>query len=113
MQGDLFADPEAAALRTLRKIPFDFHYRFRAPTEPAGHANRLKIVDWEAGALFWNVSQRHGDDWQRAFRDKFERALPASDLKFLMGTIHRFPDQWLIVIVIYPPRQPQGLLDLA
>lgn len=113
VQGDLFADPEAAALRTLRKLPFDFHYRFRAPTEPTGHENRLKIVDWEAGALYWNVRQRHGDDWQAAFRDKFGTGLPASDLKFLLGTIHRFPDQWLIVSVLYPPKQPQGSLDLG
>lgn len=96
VQGDLFADREAAALRTLRKIPFDFHYRFRSPMEPAGHENRLKIVDWEP-----------------AFRDKFGKALPASDLKFLLGTIHRFPDQWLIVSVIYPPKQPQQSLDLG
>jgi hypothetical protein len=113
VQGDLFADPEAAALRTLRKLPFDFHYRFRAPTEPAGHENRLKIVDWEAGALYWNVSHRHGDNWQTRFRERFENTLPASDLKFLLGTIHRFPDQWLIVSVIYPPKQPQGSLDLG
>jgi hypothetical protein len=113
VQGDLFADREAAALQTLRKLPFDFHYRFRSPTEPAGHENRLKIVDWEAGALFWNVQRIHGDDWQPAFREKFEKTLPASDLKFLLGTIHRFPDQWLIVSVIYPPKQPQQSLDLG
>jgi hypothetical protein len=88
-------------------------HRFRAPTEPPGHENRLKIVDWEAGALYWNVTQRRGPDWQPAFRDKFETALPASDLLFLAGTIHRFPDQWLIVSVIYPPKQPQVPLDLG
>ena len=113
VQGDLFADPEAAALRTLRKIPFNFHYRFRASSEPIGHENRLKIVDWEAGALYWNVRQKHGDDWERPFRDKFWKALPASDLMLLMGTIHRFPDQWLIVSVIYLPKRLQQSLDLA
>jgi hypothetical protein len=113
VQGDLFADPESAALRTLRKLPFDFYYRFRAPTEPVGSAHRLKIVDWEAGALYWNVTQKHGDDWQQPFRQKFEAALPASDLQFLLGTIHRFPAQWLIVSVIYPPKQPQTSLDLG
>jgi hypothetical protein len=25
---------------------------------------------------------------------------------FLMGTIHRFPNQWLIVSLIYPPKLP-------
>lgn len=28
---------------------------------------------------------------------------------FLMGTIHRFPKQWLIVSVLYPPRLPDVL----
>jgi len=82
-------------------------------TSVRGHENRLKIVDWEAGALFWNVQRRHGDHWQPAFRDKFGKALPASDLKLLLGTIDRFPDQWLIVSVIYPPKLPRQSLDLA
>ncbi|MEX2149491.1 MAG: hypothetical protein WD793_04725 [Steroidobacteraceae bacterium] len=70
-------------------------------------------VDGSVGALYWHVRQKHGDDRQPAFRDKFEKALPGSDLKFWSGTIHRLPDQWLIVSVIYPPKQPQESLDLA
>jgi hypothetical protein len=31
--------------------------------------------------------------------------LPSRDLMFLMGTIHRFPDKWLIVSLLYPPRR--------
>jgi hypothetical protein len=27
---------------------------------------------------------------------------------FLLGTIHRFPNQWLIVSLIYPPRPPSA-----
>ncbi len=57
--------------------------------------------------------RRRFHHWEPAFRDKFGKALPASDLKFLLGTIHRFPDQWLIVSVIYPPKQPQQSLHLA
>jgi hypothetical protein len=34
--------------------------------------------------------------------------LPELDLMFLMGTIHRFPNQWLIVSLIYPPK-PRAL----
>ena len=112
VQGDLFAVPEAAALRTLRKIPFNFHYRYRAMAEPVDVDHRHKIVDWEAGALYWNVRQKHGEAWEVPFRDKFWTTLPSSDLMFLMGTIHRFPDQWLIVSLIYPPKQLQQSLDL-
>jgi len=111
-QGDLFSDPEAAALRTLRKLPFNFHYTYRAPTDVEGVKNRQKIVDWEAGALYWKLRERHGEGWEPRFRDKFGVQLPSSDLMFLMGTIHRFPEQWLIVSVIYPPKQRQQSLGL-
>jgi hypothetical protein len=68
--------------------------------------DRKKIVDWEIGALFWKVHRAHGEAWEKSFRDKLERDLPAKDLMFLLGTIHRFPEQWLIVSLIYPPKQP-------
>jgi hypothetical protein len=33
---------------------------------------------------------------------------------FLMGTIHRFPEQWLIASLIYPPRQrPEPELQVS
>jgi hypothetical protein len=38
---------------------------------------------------------------------KLETDFARKDLLFLMGTIHRFPDQWLIVGIVYPPRPPQ------
>jgi hypothetical protein len=104
-QGELFSEREDSRMRILRKLPADFHYRYR-PTDAQGALSQVhKIVDWEAGALYWNLQQSHPDDWEAPFRQKFERDLPASDLMFLMGTIHRFPDQWLIVSLIYPPKQ--------
>ncbi|HZF16577.1 MAG TPA: hypothetical protein VE046_11595 [Steroidobacteraceae bacterium] len=101
-QGDLFDDQERRSISTLQKILFDFHYRYRDLEGPQRH----KIVDWEAGALYRHVSRDHGANWEKPFRDKIERELPAKDLMFLMGTIHRFPDQWLIVSLIYPPKLP-------
>lgn len=106
-QGDLFnADDEAKRLRLLKKIPFDFHYRYECEVDDRTTEYRHKLVDWEVGALYWNVRAKHGDAWEEPFRKKIEQQLPASDLMFLMGTIHRFPDQWLIVSLIYPPKQP-------
>lgn len=106
-QGDLFnTDDEAKGLRLLKKIPFDFHYRYECEADGRTTEYRHKLVDWEVGALFWNVRAKHGDAWEEPFRKKIEQQLPASDLMFLMGTIHRFPDQWLIVSLIYPPKQP-------
>ncbi|MEO8102731.1 MAG: hypothetical protein ABI790_09405, partial [Betaproteobacteria bacterium] len=92
--------------RLLKKIPFDFHYRYECDVEGAAIQYKHKLVDWEVGALYWNVHAKHGKDWEAPFRLKLESTLPAKDLMFLLGTIHRFPDQWLIVSLIYPPKLP-------
>jgi hypothetical protein len=105
-QGGLFAETDARRIATLRKLPFDFHYRYACMVSGEACEYRHKIVDWEAGALYWTCRSRYRDRWEGAFRTKLEQDLPAADLMFLMGTIHRFPDQWLIVSLIYPPKQP-------
>jgi len=104
-QAELFDDTDKGSVAQLRKLPYDFHYRFECDTSTGPVIDRKKIVDWEIGALFWNVHRAHGEAWETPFRDKLERDLPAKDLMFLVGTIHRFPDQWLIVSLIYPPKQ--------
>jgi hypothetical protein len=111
-QANLFVTNDGADIATLRKIPFDFHYRYAFTGSDGVEAEaRHKIVDWEVGALYWNVRRTHRDNWEEPFRSKLERELPSRDLMFLMGTIHRFPDQWLIISLIYPPRRPVGAPD--
>ncbi len=103
-QGDLFDATDHASINTLRKLPHEFHFRYICKAGGRSTEYRHKIVDWEIGALYWNVRRKHGGNWEQPFRDKIERQLPKYDLQFLMGTIHRFPDQWLIVSLIYPPK---------
>lgn len=110
-QAGLFDDSDAQDINTLRKLPFSFHYRYQCDVNGESRTYRHKIADWEAGALYWNCYQRYGEDWEAPFRAKLEQQLPAADLMFLMGTIHRFPDQWMIVSMIYPPR-PQPALGV-
>lgn len=105
-QGGLFDDADVKSIATLKKVPFDFHYRYLCMTGEESHEYRHKIADWEAGALYWTCRQRYGEAWEAPFRRKLESGLPAADLIFLMGTIHRFPNQWLIVSLIYPPKPP-------
>lgn len=107
-QGSLFdAVEDQRSLKTLKKLPFDFHYRYACDTAVGTSEHRHKLVDWEAGALYWNVHRR--TDWQAAFRQKFVTEFSEKDVLFLMGTIHRFPKQWLIVSVLYPPKLPDVL----
>jgi hypothetical protein len=105
-QGSLFdAVEDQRTLKTLKKLPHDFHYRYECQTPDGVTQHRHKLVDWEAGALYWNVHRRA--DWQDAMRQKFVTEFGEKDVLFLMGTIHRFPKQWLIVSVLYPPRLPE------
>ena len=102
-QGSLFdQDAEQRSLKLLKKLPFDFHYRYECQVNGEIRSYKNKLVDWEAGALYWNIHRRA--DWQAAFRQKFVAEFAEKDVLFLMGTIHRFPHQWLIVSVLYPPK---------
>lgn len=108
-QGTLFdQDAEQRSLKLLRKLPFDFHYQYECLLNGISKTFKHKLVDWEAGALYWNIHRR--DDWQSAFRQKFFQEFIERDVVFLMGTIHRFPNQWLIVSVIYPPKLPREVV---
>ncbi len=111
-QASLFdATEEQRALKLLKKLPFDFHYRFECQSNGTTRSFRKKLADWEAGALYWNVCRK--PDWQAAFKYKFVTEFAEKDMLFLMGTIHRFPNQWLIVSVLYPPKRPAGQADQA
>lgn len=105
-QGGLFDEQDQREIRQLRKLPHSFHYHYECVVERETYSYRHKIADWEAGALYWRCVRDYGEGWEAPFRQKLEADLPAKDLQFLMGTIHRFPDQWLIISMIYPPKIP-------
>lgn len=106
LQGSLFDEAEAKRqIRELKKIPFDFYYRYVCDTPEGEAEERHKIVDWEAGQLYWNCRRSHGKEWEAPFRAKLEGNLTGKNLMFLLGNQHRFQDQWLIISLIYPPMQ--------
>lgn len=106
MQGDLFSEAEVKRqVKELRKVPFDFYYRYVCDTPEGQKECKHKIVDWEAGALFWNCRRDHGVNWEAPFRAKLEGQMGGKDLMFLMGNQHRFQNQWLIISLVYPPKR--------
>lgn len=109
-QSNLFSEEESRRdVAMLEKIPFDFYYHYECEAEGQVRQHKHKLVDWEAGALYRKLRKQHGPkDWEQPFRDKFERDLPSRDLLLLLGTIHRFPDQWLAVSVFSPPKPQPG-----
>ena len=105
-QPSLFEEQERASIKRLEKVPFDFHYIYECLVNGEVKSYTHKIVDWEASQLYRNVYRKHGGaGWEGPFRHKLETELPTRDLMLLMGTIHRFPAQWLIVSLIYPPKR--------
>jgi hypothetical protein len=107
------ATEENTQIRLLEKLPFDFHYRYECDVKGETFSYRHKLVDWEIGALYRKMRRNYGDDWESPFREKLEKELPSKDLMFLLGTIHRFPNQWLLISVIYPPKPPADSLNQA
>jgi hypothetical protein len=104
-QNSLLTEPESRdQLEILKKLPVDFYYRYTCPNNPAD-IHRHKVVDWEAGALYRNVVRRHSSAWEQPFRQKLLDQMQTKEMMFLMGNQHRFQDQWLIISLIYPPRQ--------
>lgn len=91
-QAGLFDDTDQKAVNTLRKLPFDFHYRYTCQAPGGGEKQyRHKIVDWEVGALYWNCRRKYKAQWEAPFRKKLAEELPAADLMFLMGLSIAFP----------------------
>lgn len=91
---------------TLRKLGHDFHYRYECATPDGPKQYRHMITDWEAGVLYLNCVKKYGSSWEEKLRQKLEMEFAAKNLILMMGTMHRFPDQWLIIGLIYPPKQP-------
>lgn len=104
-QGDLFATGPTRPRPLLEKIPYHFHYRYEIETEGGTESLRHLITDWEAGVLYRNCHRSHGDGWEAPFRAKLETEFAQKNLVLMMGTQHRFPDQWLIIGLVYPPRR--------
>jgi len=104
-QDGLFDTDEMKNRVVLQKVPFDYYYKYIS----GENAYRHKVVDWEAGALYWKCIRKYGEcGWLEKFRQRFQTEFEKKDLLFLMGTVHRFPDHWLIVGLIYPPKpQPE------
>jgi hypothetical protein len=105
-QANLFdLDDHRKSVELLEKIPFDFYYHYECIVGDDALVYKHKLVDWEVGALYRRLRRERGaSGWETPFREKYEQELASKDLLLLLGTIHRFKDQWLVVSVFYPPK---------
>jgi hypothetical protein len=93
-QSDLF---DVAPREELEKIPFRFSYEFDcADARCSGH--EMICTDWEMGELYRKLQETHGENWRAPFRQKYEHEMiQRFDTHFYVGTVHQYPDAWIIV----------------
>jgi len=111
-QLDLFADNSWRETFTIiPKLPYSFSYRFE---DAAGRVSEQQILDWEAGALYWNCLRSTNGDEPQALakvRQKYLDSFLKTDLHFFLGTTQQFhfvaPNPWVIVGVFPIPHKRQ------
>jgi len=114
-QLDLFEDNEwRKTFRVIPKLPYSFSYRF---LDAVGRQSELQVLDWEAGALYWNCLRSENGDEPKALakvRQKYFDEFLTKDLHFYLGTTQQFhfvaPNPWVIIGVLPIPHEIQGTL---
>lgn len=114
---DLNESGEAIQRDLVNKVPYDYFYHFL--TEGDDKPRRMKIEDWEIGALYWNCLRRNNYDENAAneqVKEKYwNKFVNENDLYFFLGTTLQFhsmkaPNPFIIIGVFYPPKSDQESL---
>ena len=111
-QTELFSeDIWRRTFNLIPKLPYSFSYRFKDAT---GQSSEMQVLDWEAGALFWNCLRKYRGDERVALpkvRAKYFEEFTKRDLHFFLGTTQQFhfvaPNPWVIIGVFPIPHKPQ------
>jgi hypothetical protein len=115
-QLELFADNSwRKTFQVIPKLPYSFSYRFE---DAAGKSSEMQVLDWEAGALYWNCVRSTNGDEPKALakvRQKYFDSFRKTDLHFFLGTTQQFhfvaPNPWVVIGVFPIPHDRQlGLL---
>lgn len=84
-------------LKPLAPTPFDFKYRFLS----GGKQHTMKIHDWEVKAAYYRYRRRYGDDGAlEHLKEMYGKTIPSQNMHFIMGTIHKRPNQFIIVGIL-------------
>jgi len=111
-QNELFEDNAwRETFKVIPKLPYGFSYRFE---DAAGKKSELQVLDWEAGALYWNCLRSTHNDEPKALakvRQKYFDEFTKKELHFFLGTTQQFhafaPNPWVIVGVFPIPHESQ------
>jgi len=69
----------------------------------------MMCTDWEMGESYRRSRKRYGDKWEKSFRQKYEtQMINDFETHFFVGTVHQYPNNWIIVGLFYPPLATTG-----
>ena len=111
-QLDLFEDNTwRETFKLIPKLPYNCSYKFEDAT---GRVSELQILDWEAGALYWNCLKTTDGNESKALakiKQKYFDSFLKTDIHFFLGTTQQFhfvaPNPWVIIGVFPIPHEPQ------
>jgi hypothetical protein len=100
-QGSLFdiGNPKVP----LEPMPIDFHYLVKYPDE--NDVRRMKIIDWEINQAWRKWRHEYADPAEAIRRKWIGEILDSSrEVSFFVGNLHRFPAQFVLLGVFWPPK---------
>ena len=86
----------------LERPPYEVYYRWHCDN-PDCRGHRMKVLDWEVLESVRRWAKEYDDDFEVKFREKYEDFMSNRDLHFFLGTMLRWPKNWTIVGLYYPP----------
>lgn len=101
VQASLFDQP----LKTLAPPEFAFGYKF----ESGGHRHEYSIQDWEVQAAYLGYQRQYGskDRALEMLMQEYGENIPRDNPHFIMGTMKRRPQQFLLIGILRSQLDPQ------
>lgn len=92
----------------VEAIPFEFRYQFFCENEPTCLGHNLLIIDWEIGQAYrdWRYKYKTEELLLNKIKQRWLSSMCSSknDIYFYVGNMHRFPRNFMILGVFYPPK---------
>lgn len=94
--------------REIEPISYMFYYHFHCHRESNCPGHKLSIIDWEIGQAYRDWRSKY-DSIQTLLCKIQQRWLKISDaakndVHFYVGNMQRFPDNFMVLGVFYPPK---------
>ena len=94
--------------KAIEHIPFEFRYQFFCNNEPSCPGHNLMIIDWGIGQSYrdWRHKYKSEEHLLEMIRKRWLELMcaPKNDIYFFVGNMHRFPKNFMVLGVFYPPK---------